>query len=297
MTSDTLSAENRALIVRHTPSFLLSDLYCMAALVNSLLDAAREEGRRPATPAERGASFAENVTHPTAPEGGSLIGQPATPAEPIPMVLHCPACGLQHIDKPDTHDEAADKLLKNGEVPWDNPPHRSHLCLGCSHIWRPADVPTEGVAAIQTRGKAFAAPPHARGGTPYAELVEEARAEYEGIADDQISRQGRIIRRLAEALSAPPVVGGGNEPPWPQSDPGYFRKGVGWRAYYDGEPREASPYPDGELKAAREEGWDAAQAVEFAKGNRTQPHCARDHECRCLASNLDRTKCPSWRPT
>src|SRR5574340_600312 len=23
---------------------------------------------------------------------------------------------------------------------WDNPPHRSHLCHGCGHIWRPADV-------------------------------------------------------------------------------------------------------------------------------------------------------------
>lgn len=32
--------------------------------------------------------------------------------------------------------------------------HRSHLCHGCGHIWRPADVPTNGVAAVKTKGKA-----------------------------------------------------------------------------------------------------------------------------------------------
>ena len=74
-------------------------------------------------------------------------------AAPIPMVLFCPACGFQHIDEPDTHDAAAEKLLA-GQTPWDNPPHRSHLCHGCGHIWRPADVPTTGVQAVQTKGKA-----------------------------------------------------------------------------------------------------------------------------------------------
>lgn len=59
--------------------------------------------------------------------------------KPIDMVLHCPACGTQHIDAPDGV--------------WTNPPHRSHLCHHCSHIWRPADVATNGVASIQTRGK------------------------------------------------------------------------------------------------------------------------------------------------
>jgi hypothetical protein len=38
-------------------------------------------------------------------------------------------------------------------VTWDNPPHRSHLCHGCGLIWRPADVPTTGIATIGTRGK------------------------------------------------------------------------------------------------------------------------------------------------
>jgi hypothetical protein len=61
-------------------------------------------------------------------------------AEPIPMVLHCPKCGKQHIDEPSEG--------------WDNPPHKSHLCHGCGCIWRPADVPTTGVAATVTVGKA-----------------------------------------------------------------------------------------------------------------------------------------------
>ena len=67
---------------------------------------------------------------------------------PIDMVLHCPACHAQHIDEPKN-------FLRNSEfdAPWNNPPHRSHLCHFCGHIWRPADVPTNGVAAVKTRGK------------------------------------------------------------------------------------------------------------------------------------------------
>lgn len=61
---------------------------------------------------------------------------------PIPMVLHCPGCGLLHVDAPEPASG------------WENPPHRSHACHGCPTIWRPADVPTMGVAAIETRGKA-----------------------------------------------------------------------------------------------------------------------------------------------
>lgn len=59
---------------------------------------------------------------------------------PVDMLLFCPGCGKQHIDGP---DEVKD---------WTNPPHRSHECQGCGHVWRPADVPTNGVAAIRTRG-------------------------------------------------------------------------------------------------------------------------------------------------
>lgn len=62
---------------------------------------------------------------------------------PIDMVLFCPKCGQQHIDQPDPADD------------WENPPHRSHKCVGpngCGCVWRPADVPTNGVIATETRG-------------------------------------------------------------------------------------------------------------------------------------------------
>lgn len=70
---------------------------------------------------------------------------------PIPMVLHCPRCGVQHIDR-------ADPYIVPGRTTWDNPPHRSHLCKpedgGCGLVWRPADVATTGVEQVKTTGKA-----------------------------------------------------------------------------------------------------------------------------------------------
>lgn len=72
------------------------------------------------------------------------------PTKPVNMVLYCPACGLQHIDAPEDSWQSA--VQPDFPPPWSNPPHRSHLCAGCGHIWRPADVPTNGVAAITSRG-------------------------------------------------------------------------------------------------------------------------------------------------
>ncbi|WP_446903052.1 hypothetical protein [Burkholderia sp. YIM B11467] len=81
-----------------------------------------------------------------------LAAHPGQPA-PIDMLLFCPKCGVQHIDAEEWHDDPHD--IEQGQIRvWDNPPHRSHLCHACGTIWRPADVPTNGVAAIQTRGKA-----------------------------------------------------------------------------------------------------------------------------------------------
>jgi hypothetical protein len=74
--------------------------------------------------------------------------EPAAQVEPIDMVLHCPKCGKKHIDAPEEHWNRA--YLYS----WENPPHRSHLCYSCGHIWRPADVPTNGVYAVRTKGKA-----------------------------------------------------------------------------------------------------------------------------------------------
>jgi hypothetical protein len=66
--------------------------------------------------------------------------------KPTDVVLHCPVCGRLHIDQP------------NPTIGWTNPSHKSHLCRvedgGCGTVWRPADVPTNGVERVQTRGKA-----------------------------------------------------------------------------------------------------------------------------------------------
>jgi DNA-directed RNA polymerase subunit M/transcription elongation factor TFIIS len=70
-------------------------------------------------------------------------GTPQAERAAVPMILHCPKCHEQHVDAPDERTAG-----------WANPPHRSHLCHGCGYIWRPADVPTNGVAAIKTTGKA-----------------------------------------------------------------------------------------------------------------------------------------------
>lgn len=87
---------------------------------------------------------------------------------PIDMILHCPSCGMQHIDVAEqeiveqvplrsmfdiggaTHTMRATVVNPDR---WLNPPHRSHLCGNCGCIWRPADVPTNGVRRIDTAGK------------------------------------------------------------------------------------------------------------------------------------------------
>lgn len=60
---------------------------------------------------------------------------------PVDMLLFCPVCSAQHIDAPD--ERTPD---------WSNPPHKSHLCHACGHVWRPCDRPTNGVATLTTAG-------------------------------------------------------------------------------------------------------------------------------------------------
>lgn len=74
-------------------------------------------------------------------------------AAPIPMILFCPMCGMQHIDAPEPNNNHPDESPECAPSRWQNPPHRSHLCHECGCIWRPADVATVGVEKIQTRGK------------------------------------------------------------------------------------------------------------------------------------------------
>lgn len=83
---------------------------------------------------------------------------PPPEPKPIDMVLYCPACGTQHIDHPAEHSGSC--LGAGGGVyddycicgAWTNPPHRSHLCHTCGCVWRPADVPTNGVVFTKTSG-------------------------------------------------------------------------------------------------------------------------------------------------
>lgn len=59
---------------------------------------------------------------------------------PLDMLLFCPRCGAQHIDAPD--ERTPD---------WTNPPHKTHLCHECKHLFRPSDKPTNGVATIKSK--------------------------------------------------------------------------------------------------------------------------------------------------
>lgn len=52
--------------------------------------------------------------------------------KPVPMLLVCPTCGGRHID----------------EGKWAKKPHHTHACQHCGHVWRPAIVPTAGVAFL-----------------------------------------------------------------------------------------------------------------------------------------------------
>jgi len=72
----------------------------------------------------------------------------------VDMLLYCPNCGMQHVDKPEPPSQYAGMDGTPNE--WTNPPHRSHLCReddgGCGHIWRPSDVHTNGVLRINSKG-------------------------------------------------------------------------------------------------------------------------------------------------
>lgn len=71
----------------------------------------------------------------------------AADSHPIDVILYCPQCKNLHIDAPQPDDG------------WSNPPHRSHLCHFCGAIWRPAEVCTNGVARVGTRGAGDTWPP------------------------------------------------------------------------------------------------------------------------------------------
>jgi hypothetical protein len=83
----------------------------------------------------------------------------------VDMLLYCPNCGEQHIDEPQP------------EKNWTNPPHRSHECQDCGHIWRPCDLPTNGVAKILTQGQrdGFAKPKYFATADDFDKALEAAK--------------------------------------------------------------------------------------------------------------------------
>lgn len=65
---------------------------------------------------------------------GSFIRGVVMTIEPaVPAVLHCPKCGVQHIDR---------GVWATTRV------HRTHLCAGCGHLWKPFNHATVGVESI-----------------------------------------------------------------------------------------------------------------------------------------------------
>lgn len=60
---------------------------------------------------------------------------------PLPMILVCPTCKVQHVDR----------LEKTG-IDWAKRVHRTHLCKkeegGCGALFRPSNHPTVGVEKL-----------------------------------------------------------------------------------------------------------------------------------------------------
>lgn len=57
--------------------------------------------------------------------------------KPVPMLLFCPKCLQQHVDKVD----------HTSHIDWSMRPHVTHLCEYCQHRWMPEDYETVGVSA------------------------------------------------------------------------------------------------------------------------------------------------------
>lgn len=183
-----------------------------------------------------------------------LSQQAAQPVPPIDMVLHCPKCGLRHVDE--AEGEGDDEATTQRLDVWRNPPHRSHLCHGCGHIWRPADVPTNGVAAIKTHGtndSAIAQPQQAtdwRQATTYLQRMSHALSLLCGVTptdemiaayldtsrdDDRLQHwcadngpawaQGIVVIDAARVLADTPAEGADHESAQPQQP----AQPVAWR--------------------------------------------------------------------
>jgi len=82
----------------------------------------------------------------------------------IDMIIHCPSCGVQHVDEPKPseckncgtpkyyHDLAVVPEEYRGVCdvfePWLNEPHKKHRCGNCNLVFKTAGVPTNGVKSL-----------------------------------------------------------------------------------------------------------------------------------------------------
>jgi hypothetical protein len=108
---------------------------------------------------------------------------------PVDMLLFCPQCGEQHVDEANPGvceicgGEKDDFPRNEGSLicacgnftEWLNPPHKSHRCNFCNHVWRPADVPTNGVLTTKTKGE--------RDGNPRPRYFATAKDFEDAVAD------------------------------------------------------------------------------------------------------------------
>jgi rubredoxin len=77
----------------------------------------------------------------------------ANQTTPVNLLLFCPECGFQHIDKaqPDSCETCGyDRENCQCEVftAWLNPPHKKHRCHSCNYVWKPFEFPTNGIPDI-----------------------------------------------------------------------------------------------------------------------------------------------------
>ncbi|HEX9640594.1 MAG TPA: hypothetical protein VGB13_04700 [Candidatus Krumholzibacteria bacterium] len=71
----------------------------------------------------------------------AIVAEPWRGKVPVDLVLHCPACGKQHLDVGEFRTRV----------------HRKHLCentpaglgTGCGHLWVPYEYATRGVLEVE----------------------------------------------------------------------------------------------------------------------------------------------------
>lgn len=94
---------------------------------------------------------------------GFAAGAASVDRRAVDVILFCPECKTQHIDKAEPDNcELCGKLRNQhteiGKVrrcedgqeftAWLNPPHKKHRCHECNHVWKAANIPTNGVAVL-----------------------------------------------------------------------------------------------------------------------------------------------------